>query len=29
MVAKEWTDDKAFQFRNDLLWTGLEGNCFA
>ena len=23
MAAKEWTDDKAFRFRNDFLWTGL------
>ena len=23
---KEWTDNKTFQFRNDLLWTGLQGN---
>ena len=23
MAAKEWTDDKVFQFRNDLLWIGL------
>ena len=24
MTAKECTDDKMFQFRNDLLWTGQE-----
>ena len=23
MAAKVWTDNKTFQFRNDLLWTGL------
>ena len=23
MAAKEWTDDKTFPFRNDLLQTGL------
>ena len=28
MAAKKWTDIKTFQFRNDLLWTGLEGNYF-
>ena len=26
MAAKEWIDDKMFQFRNDLLWLGLGGN---
>ena len=28
MAAKEWTDRRMFQFRNDLLWTGLGGNYF-
>ena len=28
MVAKEWTDDKTFQFRNDLFCTGLGENYF-
>ena len=28
MAAKDWTDDKTFQFRNDLLWTGLRDNYF-
>ena len=28
MAAKEWTDDKTFQFRKDLLWAGLGGNYF-
>ena len=23
MTANEWTDDKTFRLRNDLLWTGL------
>ena len=23
MAAKAWTEDKMFQFRNDLFWTGL------
>ena len=26
MAAKERNDDKTSQFRNDHLWTGLEGN---
>ena len=25
MAAKEWTDNKMFQFRNGLLWTQLGG----
>ena len=28
MTVKERTDDKTFGFRNNLLWTGLEGNYF-
>ena len=28
MAAKEWTDNKTFQFRNYLLWTGLGGKNF-
>ena len=28
MTAKEWTDDKTFRFRNDLLCTGLGENYF-
>ena len=28
MAAKEWTDDKTFRFRNDLLWAGLGRNYF-
>ena len=28
MAAKEWTDDKVFQFRNNLLWIGLGGKYF-
>ena len=28
MAAKEWTEDKIFLLRNDLLWTGLGGNAF-
>lgn len=23
MADKEWTDDKTFRLRNDLIWTGL------
>ena len=26
MAAKEWTDDKTFRFRNDLLWAGPGGD---
>ena len=26
LAAKKWTDNITFQFRNDLLWTGLQGN---
>ena len=28
VVAKDWTDDKTFQLRNDLFWAGLGGNYF-
>ena len=28
MAAKKWCDDKTFQFRSYLLWTGLGGNYF-
>ena len=28
MAAREWTDNKMFQHRNDFLWTGLGGNEF-
>ena len=28
MAAKEWTDDKTFQFRKDLFCAGLGGNYF-
>ena len=28
MAAKECANDKMFQFRNDLLWNGLERNYF-
>ena len=28
MAAKEWTGNKMFRFRIDLLWTRLGGNYF-